>query len=122
MRRVSIRNARITWPRERSSTLAVIPSHKLVKGFCKVEPEHEYLGNARHYFGEMAQAKNLRPGEDSAISTYLNCLKQKLKLRIENMEIGFKKQLTDHDKSKAGLIRKLDLTYILIEVCKTPEP
>jgi|JI9StandDraft_1071089.scaffolds.fasta_scaffold387363_2 hypothetical protein len=70
----------------------------------------------------MAQLKNLHPGEDNILTTYLRCLKQKLKLRLESMEIGLKKQITEHDKTKSGLVRKLDLTYILIEVCKTPQP
>lgn len=93
----------------------------VVKGRCKVEPDHEFLGNGRHFFGEVASLKNPRPEEDSVLTVYLNCLKQKLKLRIKSLEVNLKKQVTDHDKTKTGLIRKLDLSYILIEVCKTPQ-
>ena len=66
-------------------------SNYSVKGYCKVDPEHEYLGNGRHYFGEMVQMKNPRSGEESVLTTYLHCLKLKLKLRLESMEILLKK-------------------------------
>jgi Ca2+-binding EF-hand superfamily protein len=55
---------------------------------------------------------------DKVSQMYLNILIAQLKINIMNSNIDIKSLIKNHDTTSSGLIKKLDMMYILSEKCK----
>ena len=87
-------------------------------GFCRKKPDSIRWATHRHYFAEPADSAHyFKNAEDNTFSIHLKALFLKLKTICVIKKINLFLQFTMADKSRAGTCNKIEMNYILMEIC-----